>query len=216
MSGGRARLAPKPTRCEQCRKPLPEQLGAGRPRRKCLECAPPAKGTRGSRARRSRPVLVESPPGAEDSAHVDVPSFGVRGQAMWDEWASQMPSPGSTALLREASRLADRAERMNQLINGYADAFATLKIDDMLEEVFSMAADSGVAEVHINLNVSSVAIEARNTATALRSIVAELRTAVKQAAGADQEGADDPIAAIAASMAGRAPSGGNVVQMRKR
>lgn len=213
MSGGRARLAPKPTRCEQCRKPLPEQLGAGRPRRKCLECAPPAKGTRGSRARRSRPVLVESPPGA---AYADDGTFGVRGQAMWDEWAAQMPSPGATALLREGCRLADRAERMNQLINGYADAFATLKIDDILEEVFGMAAEFGVAEVHVNLNVSSVAIEARNTATALRSIVAELRTAVKQAAGAEQEGDNDPIAAIAASMAGRAPSGGNVVQMRKR
>jgi hypothetical protein len=157
-------------------------------------------------------VLVESPP---DTAYADVNAFGVRGQAMWDEWADRMPSPGATALLREGCRLADRAERMHRLIEGEAYAFAVLGIDEVLEEVFGMAAEHGVTEIAVNLNISSVTIEARNTATALRSIVAELRTAVKQA-GAEQEGDDDPIAAIAASMAGRAPSGGNVVQMRKR
>lgn len=207
MSGGRARLAPPPKHCEQCSARLPEQLGAGRPRRKCLKCSPPVKGTSQTRARRSRPVLIELAETLE--------GFGVRGQAMWDEWADRMPSPGATALLREGCRLADRAERMHRLIEGQASAFAVLGIDEVLEEVFGRAVEHDVAEIHINLNISSVTIEARNTATALRSIVAELRTAVKQA-GAEQEGDDDPIAAIAASMAGRAPSGGNVVQMRKR
>jgi hypothetical protein len=135
---------------------------------------------------------------------------------MWDEWSSQMPSPGATTLLREACRLADRAERMHQLIIGQRDAFAVLGIDDVLDEIFARADAHGVTEVAVNLNVSSVTIEARNTATALRSIVAELRTAVKQAAGAGQEGEDeDPVAAIARSMSNRAP-GGNVVQMRQR
>lgn len=212
MSGGRARKAPPPTRCEQCGRKLPMQLGAGRPRRKCMSCAPPPKPTTASRARRSAPVLVESPP---DVAYADGGNFGVRGQALWDEWQDQMPSPGATALLREGCRLADRAERMHRLLEGQADAWAIIKIDDVLEEIIGMAVEAGIAEVHINANVSSVVIEARNTATALRSIVAELRTAVKQASGETQEGADDPIAAIAKSMRDRAP-GGNVVQMRKR
>lgn len=213
-------MAPPPTSCEKCGTKLPEQLGAGRPRRKCLECAPPrtggpapVRGTTQTRARRSRPVLI----GLGDAViEPKTPEgFGVRGQAMWDQWASQMPSPGATALLREGCRLADRAERMHQLITGQRDAFAVLGIDDVLEEIFAIAAEYGVVEVNVNLNVSSVTIEARNTATALRSIVAELRTAVKQAAGAGQEGEDeDPVAAIARSMANRTP--GNVVQMRQR
>ena len=221
MSGGRARKSSARTHCEQCGERLPEQLGAGRPRKKCFDCAPPAKSrsttvaTTGSRARRSAPVYIESSP-VSRTAHAAVDSFGVRGQALWDEWSPRMPNPGATAALREACRLADRAERMNALICGQASAFAVLHIDDVLEEIFAMAADRGVAEVHVNLNVSSVLIEARNTASALNTIVNGLRQAVKQA-GNDQAGEDDDqIAAIAKQMVARAPSSGNVVQMRQR
>jgi hypothetical protein len=210
VSGGRPRKAPAPTHCELCGRKLPAQLGAGRPRRKCLHCAPPSKATSQTRARRSRPVLVESAP---DATHADVGSFDVRGQALWNEWIDKMPSPGAETLLREACRLADRAERMHQLIVGQRDAFAVLAIDDVLEEILGVAGEFGVPEVHVNLNMSSVTIEARNTATALRSIVAELRTAVKQASGAEQDGAEDPIAAIAKSMADRMPT--NVVRIHR-
>lgn len=211
MTPSRPRKRPRPTHCEQCGTPLPEQVGAGRPRLMCFDCSPPNKSQASRRPRGVAPVYIvqdETRP-----AERDFDGFGTRGQELWDEWADKMPNPGATAVLREACRLADRAERMHRILEHDRAAWAVLKLDDLLSE----ALDADVPEVHVNLNVSSIVTEARQTAAALNTLVNGLRSAVRQA-GAEhaEDEPEDAIASLARQMADRAPSSGNVVQMRQR
>ena len=180
----------------------------------CFDCSPPNKSQAKSRSRGVTPVYIVHD---EAPAERDFDGFGVRGQELWDEWADKMPNPGSTAVLREACRLADRAERMHRILEHERRAWAVLSLEDMLSEVMASAAEFGVAEVSITLNVSSVVTEARSTANVLNTLINGLRSAVRQAGAehADDE-PEDAIASLARQMADRAPSAGNVVQMMQR
>jgi hypothetical protein len=97
----------------------------------------------------------------------DMPTgLADRGRALWHAMVSAyVLGPGQLVLVAEACRLADRLERMDALLAGDSEAWATV------------LAGEGFDAPEIKVEVSSVLIEARLTATALKGLVAELRQA---------------------------------------
>ena len=174
----RERKGPLLRDCEICGEQIPPHVGAGRPRKRCVECTEPGG--------RPAPVAVNL-----GGTVVDLDALGLdaRGRALWDELAGNMTSPLHRTLLLEACRLADRGERMHALLRGERGAWVVLKVPDLLAK---LGVDTG--ELEISVNISSVAIEARNTAMALKGLVGELRRSSGQA-GADES--DDPLSGMA-------------------
>lgn len=198
--------------CRRCGDPIVQPRKAGRPRLECERCSPPKTLTRDRRSP-ARLVAVDTPPGvtiasvdnlrAEDLRQTGLElrdpaprdGFDERGRSIWAAWHASMPTPGHLEMLREYCRLADRAERMHNLLNGERRSWLALELGDLVQrEVAGLA----VADVEITVTVSSVAIEARNTAGAMRAIVAELRQATKYEAAGNQ-GGGDPLEQIQAA-----------------
>lgn len=93
---------------------------------------------------------------------------GPRGLRLWQEMASAGLGPAHRVLLEEACRIADRLDRLDAILDGRAD---WLRLD---------VGDDGS---RVRVSVDGVLAEARQQATALRGLVAELRAALPKAAG---------------------------------
>jgi hypothetical protein len=176
------------TTCEGCGDPLPpRKRGPGRPRKRCEKCP----------ATHRTAHLVDLGTSVISLADYVSPAradFDARGQALWDDYVELLPGRLHRELLVEACRMADRLDRMDRLMAGDAKALAALRMSDVWEQLNEQAGIDGL-DVEITLNISSVAAEARMTASALKVIVSELRTAAKEAArnAPPAEAEDDPI-----------------------
>jgi hypothetical protein len=173
---GRARKGPLLRNCRTCDEPIPPQTTRGRPREQCETCRPGVQRT---------PAVVNLSPVVD----LDVLGLETRGRELWDEMVSHLTSPLHRTLLLEACRLADRGERLHALLRGERGAWVVLKLPDMFRSA-GLAIDD---EIEISVNISSVAIEARNTAMALKGLVGELRRSAGQAGAVED---DDPLSGI--------------------
>jgi hypothetical protein len=175
--------------CERgCGNVLPPRAGSGRPRKYCTsgrKCLPPPP---------DGPVAVN----LAALTNLDGLGLELRGRELWNAMQDDMPTAGHRTVLLEACRLADRAERMHALLCGERGAWAVLKVPDLLVR---LGIDTG--EIEITVNISSIAIEARNTAATLRSLMAELRAAVRQAGGTQREEGPDAVDRVADMLAER-------------
>ncbi|MFE7746859.1 hypothetical protein [Nocardia sp. NPDC057455] len=125
--------------------------------------------------------------------------LGPRASALWDDMAFAGHPAWWAVLLGEACRLADRLDRLDALLVGDSYAWARLEFDDV-DEAY-------------DLRVDAAAAEARQTASALRLILAQLTPAGGRAskpqspAGGDgrppQEGGNTLADVLAGRWAGR-------------
>jgi hypothetical protein len=169
-----------PGDCDRCGKPLPPRVGAGRPRKRHASCSGPRHDAQGRLRKQPRDdvgVTITTP-------RAELVRFGPRGAALWRAMVDALPGPLHQDLLIEACRLADRCDRLDALLRGERASWAVLQLGDISES-------TGALE--ITVVVSSIVIEARNSATALKALVAELRQAMREA-GADT--GDTPTDAI--------------------
>lgn len=189
----------------RCGGPLPPLAGRGRPRKYCSKCSSPQHTDQGVYAQpkalpidRQRTLALTDP---EPTVQVDdfvVPvanphGLDAAGLALMAEYAREPLSPLHVRLLVEACRLADRMERFHRLLRGDAKQWASMRIDEDIREV---APD--VPEIHVKIIVTSVIQEARHTASTLKAITTELRTALRMAVADDESAAanTDPLDAI--------------------
>jgi hypothetical protein len=101
--------------------------------------------------------------------------LGTRGRRLWRELLAEgKPRPAQLVLIEEACRIADRLDRLDAVLRGDEDAWARLLVDE----------DGG----EITVKVDSVLSEARQHATALKQIVAELRQSAAGATAAATSG----------------------------
>lgn len=122
--------------------------------------------------------------------------LGRRGKALWEQLheAGRTYSAAHRALVEEACRLADRLERLDQILHGDATALAQL-----VEQV-----PGGTT---YTLVVNSALTEARLHATSLKQLVAELRQASSAATAGTPPGSPAEPAAAAAPGGGGALAG---------
>lgn len=88
--------------------------------------------------------------------------LGKHGQAIWDAYQASTLSAGYQALIRELARCADTLDRLDDLVSGRQETWASLVFDDM-------------GEVH--LCVDKILDERRNHQLALKALLAEVRQA---------------------------------------
>lgn len=103
-----------------------------------------------------------------DPASADTVTFGARGRRLWGELTKVPPEPAARVLIEEACRIADRLDKLDRLLTGEAD--------DWLGIVESKG-DPDRQELVINAPLA----EARQQATALKQLLAELRQAAGSA-----------------------------------
>jgi len=104
--------------------------------------------------------------------------LGKHGQAIWDSYGAAKLDAGSQALIRELARCADTLDRLNDLVSGRQEVWASLVFDDM-------------GEVH--LSVDKLLDERRNHQLALKALHTEVRMAGIKPTGnakADEEPED--------------------------
>lgn len=118
--------------------------------------------------------------------------FGPRGRRLWADMTDGVElSPSERVLLEEACRLADRLDRLDDLLSGRSDDWLTLHFDE-----------SGAQAVVV---VDKALTEARQQQVALKTVLAEIRASRRQVAKpagepvkVDSTGVADLTARIAA------------------
>jgi hypothetical protein len=101
-------------------------------------------------------------------------AFGPRGRRLWAACFSQCDGERGVVLLEEACRIADRLDRLDEILTGQAEVWAIL-VHDLRTEDYELRIDGAL-------------IEARQQAATLRQILTSLP--VKEAPGGDDD--DDP------------------------
>jgi len=114
----------------------------------------------------------------------DSVTFGARGQRLWDDLTKTRPEPAARVLIEEACRIADRLDKLDRLLTGEAD--------DWLG-IVEAKGDPDRQELVITAPLA----EARQQATALKQLLAELRQATAAAGSSPAEEGDvlDQLAA---------------------
>ncbi len=102
--------------------------------------------------------------------------LGISGKAIWDAFDVGRLDAGQQALVLEYARCADTADRLDALVRGRREAWASLVFDDM-------------GEVH--LQVDKVLDQARSNQVVLRGLHAEIRQAGIKAKPAEKSKADE-------------------------
>lgn len=145
-------------------------------------------------------IEIEVQAESTDPAAPAVPILGPSGRALWQEMtASGRLPPMQMLLLREACRLSDRLDRLDEILRGDVEVWARLT-HRLLTEDYELKIDGAMAE-------------ARQAATAVKQIVAELRQGTagrgKAAAKPAAKGVGGGVTDIAAKIAARraAPTG---------
>lgn len=105
--------------------------------------------------------------------------LGPRGAALWREMATDDASAARKVLVGEAARLADRADKLDRLLRGDVTLWVRLSHRLLTRDY--------------ELKVDSAASEARQTATALRQIVNQLRASGEPAAPATGDDLEDEL-----------------------
>lgn len=126
------------------------------PGRGCAEPAPP-------------PPSIADEPAAEGTAADQAPSadaqrLGARGAALWQAMHDVGLGPAHRVLLEEACRLADRLDRLDAMVEG-REEWIRLRSRDEDQTTYVVVVDGLLSE-------------ARQHATTLRGLVAELRAAL--------------------------------------
>ena len=138
---------------------------------------PPKPARRPPRPKPARTTTTSKPPGQQEPAPTadeaipapvaPVQGFGPRGTALMAEMADAKLEPLHRALLVEACRIADRLDRLDAMLDGREDWIQLRpRTDDGTE---------------VTVIVDQLLSEARQQATALRGLVAELRAATPAA-----------------------------------
>ena len=127
------------------------------------------------------PAKKPTPPGGPDSTggsqfFLYGSDLGRAGSALWDDLADEGDPHSLTVLVIEACRLADRLTKFDQLLRGDVDTWMTLTHRLMTEDY--------------ELKIDSAASEARQTASTLRQILADIR---RQKSEQDQTGDGNPL-----------------------
>ena len=86
--------------------------------------------------------------------------FAARGQRMWDGYREVVDGERGLVLLEEACRIADRLDKLDELLQGDADVWCRLVHDTRTEDY--------------ELRIDSALIEARQQANTLRQLIAAL------------------------------------------
>jgi hypothetical protein len=123
-------------------------------------------------------------------------SFGPRGRRLWaDLTAVSTLDPASAVIAEEACRIADRLDKLDRLITGRDEEWLRFREDHSDEPTVTVVVDNLLAE-------------ARQQATALRGLVAQLEKGrpVAEAEKPEASRSDDLAARRAARLAGAAAS----------
>lgn len=131
-----------------------------------------------------RPSEAEVPP------VVPTERFGTRGTELWAEMADTKLGPTHRVLLEESCRIADRLDRIDAMLNGREDWIRLRARNDEATEYVVI--------------VDALLAEGRQQATALRGLIAELRTAepgAKRGPGRPAIVADSPSGSKGAGVA---------------
>lgn len=112
--------------------------------------------------------------------------LGEQGRKLWDEMRSAVSGPLHVLLLLETCRMADRLDTLDRQLQG--EAWLRFRHDESGAEV--------------TVYVDRVLVEAREQATALRGLVAELSKAVSQKP-AEQSTGGGALADLTAKIAAR-------------
>lgn len=105
--------------------------------------------------------------------------LGERGSALWAAMvADRSFSPSAGVLLAEACRLADRLERLDQILRGDVEVWARL-VHDLRTDDYELRIDGALSE-------------ARQQANTLRQIVATLEEMTKK----ESDGITDALAGL--------------------
>lgn len=87
-------------------------------------------------------------------------TFGDRGQRLWDELEGQVDGERGLVLLDEACRIADRLDRLDELLRGDTDVWCRLVHDARTQDY--------------ELRIDAALVEARQQAGVLRQILTSL------------------------------------------
>ncbi|MGI5222183.1 hypothetical protein [Nocardia sp. CA-290969] len=104
-----------------------------------------------------------------------MPEFGARGRELFDSLHDPNDPPSLTALGVEAARIVDRLDRLDAIVSGDADCWARL-----------VEARDGVIEVRIDNALQ----EARQQASVLRQLLAEINRRKEPAPDGDGDDLD--------------------------
>lgn len=134
-----------------------------------------------------RPQPAPEPsPSLEPTRPLVAQSFGPRGTQLWDEMSGAQLGPSHRVLLVEACRLADRLDRLDGMLSG-AEWFTERHDDDE----------------RLVVVVDALLAEARQHASALRAIVAQLEPRPKAIAPAQRKGGGSGLGDFAAKFEAR-------------
>lgn len=73
------------------------------------------------------------------------PRFGPRGKRLWDAYEVLVDGQRGLVLLEEAARLADRLDKLDDLLRGDASVWAKL-VHDLRTEDYELRIDSALVE----------------------------------------------------------------------
>ena len=125
---------------------------------------------------------------ATDVAPTATVTLGPRGRRLWADLTKSPPEPAARVLIEEACRIVDRLDRLDRILTGTADDWLRWQVND----------DGSEVTIVINAPLA----EARQQATALKQLLAELRQAAGRADG-KQGGEGSVIDQLAAARARR-------------
>lgn len=159
-------------------------------------CGGAVGGSEPPRKRRgSPPASVVEPEPVPPPAAVRVPgglsaptTLGVRGQELWDAMAEVEMGPAHKALLGETCRLLDRLDRFDRVLSGGRWFFDRVSEDNPDQ---------------VEIVVDQLVSEARQGASALKVLVAELEPKPSSAAVPKQPKAPSGIASLSERLAQR-------------
>jgi hypothetical protein len=105
---------------------------------------------------------------------VTPPGLGTRGRRLWHDIGGADLAPAGRVLLEEACRIADRLDRLDQVLRGDIDTWMRLLVDDDAREA--------------TLVIDKALSEARQQQVALKQLLAELRQSSATRAGTPRRG----------------------------
>jgi hypothetical protein len=146
-------------------------------------------------------TVTVTPRVTRDSVTPSPTGLGTRGRRLWRDVLDEGElAPAERVLLEEACRLADRLDRLDQVLRGDIDVWMRLLVDD----------DAREAEIVVDKVLS----EARQQQVALKQLLAELRQSRGTAGAAPRRGMGGQVRTSgtgARRPAGVKPSGGGVL-----
>lgn len=122
--------------------------------------------------------------------------LGVRGTGLWRDLEGATEQDGSARILIiEACRVADRLERLDEILRGDVDTWMQFKLP--------RAAADGPDDGELVLHIDNALMEARQQQGVLRQILGQLRRMAGGEQGKDKRGRVSDLDQLAAARAAR-------------